>query len=91
MAWFPSLGGLPGVGLARRRQMPVFASRRSVYGAGLFRETAESERMVAAREGYDITIVRHDMTKPLPFQDGAFDLIFHPVLTAILRRFAHCK
>ena len=35
--------------------------------------------MVAAREGYEIQIVRADMTKPLPFHDGAFDLIFHPV------------
>ena len=26
-----------------------------------------------------ITIVRADMTKPLPFEDGSFDIIFHPV------------
>ena len=39
----------------------------------------ESERMVAAREGYDIQIIRADMTKPLPFEDESFDLIFHPV------------
>ncbi len=39
----------------------------------------ESERIVAAREGYSIEIVRADMTKPLPFEDDAFDLIVHPV------------
>lgn len=39
----------------------------------------ESERIVAAREGYSIEIVRADMTKPLPFEDEAFDLIVHPV------------
>ena len=39
----------------------------------------ESERIVAAREGYSIDIVRADMTKPLPFEDEAFDLIVHPV------------
>ena len=39
----------------------------------------ESERMVAEREGYSIQIVRGDMTKPLPFPDGQFDVIFHPV------------
>ena len=39
----------------------------------------ESERAVAAREGYGIRIVRADMTKPLPFRDGEFDLILHPV------------
>ena len=39
----------------------------------------ESERMVAQREGYDIRVIRGDMTKPLPFEEGEFDLIFHPV------------
>lgn len=33
----------------------------------------------AEREGYEIRIIRGDMTKPLPFEDGEFDLIFHPV------------
>ena len=35
--------------------------------------------MVSEREGYAIKIVRADMTKPLPFADESFDLIFHPV------------
>ena len=35
--------------------------------------------MVAQREGYEIEIIRADMTKPLPFADETFDLIFHPV------------
>ena len=39
----------------------------------------ESERLVAEREEYSIETVRGDMTKPLPFADEAFDLIFHPV------------
>ena len=39
----------------------------------------ESERAFAAREGYPIEIVRADMSRPLPFRDGSFDLIFHPV------------
>ena len=30
----------------------------------------ESERVVAEREGYDIKIIRWDMTKPLPFEDS---------------------
>ena len=34
---------------------------------------------MSAREGYKIRIIRADMTKPLPFADGEFDLIFHPV------------
>ena len=39
----------------------------------------ESEQLVAEREGYDIRIIRGDMTKPLPFADEEFDMIFHPV------------
>ena len=35
--------------------------------------------MVAEREGYDICIIRADMTKRLPFEDEEFDIIFHPV------------
>ena len=39
----------------------------------------ESERLVAEREGYEIRIIRGDMTKPLPFEDEEFDIVFHPV------------
>lgn len=39
----------------------------------------DSERTVAQREGYDIECVRADMSQPLPFEDGSFDLIMHPV------------
>ena len=39
----------------------------------------ENERMVAERENYKVNIVKADMTKPLPFEDESFDIIFHPV------------
>ena len=45
----------------------------------------ESERAVAAREGYEIRLVRADMTQPLPFADESFDLIFHPVSNCYVR------
>ncbi|MBO4299815.1 MAG: class I SAM-dependent methyltransferase, partial [Clostridia bacterium] len=62
------------------QQMPVFCAAGAVCAVLDYSlRQLESERMVAAREGYDIEIVRADMTKPLPFEDGAFDLIFHPV------------
>ena len=38
-----------------------------------------AERLVAEREGYEIEIIRADMTKRLPFEDESFDMIFHPV------------
>ncbi|MFZ3069534.1 MAG: class I SAM-dependent methyltransferase [Anaerolineaceae bacterium] len=39
----------------------------------------ESDRMVAEREGYPIKLVRADMTRPFPFEDGSFDFIVNPV------------
>ena len=41
--------------------------------------------MVAEREGYAIRAIRGDMTKRLPFEDGEFDLIFHPVSNCYIR------
>lgn len=80
--WFGNLKGKKILGLAAGggQQMPIFAA----LGADctvLDYSTAqmESERMVAAREGYSIELLQADMTKPLPFADGSFDLIFHPV------------
>ena len=45
------------------------------------------EKEVAERENYEIKLVKADMTKPLPFEDESFDLIFHPFPTAISRMF----
>ena len=80
--WFLDFDGARILGLAcgGGQQMPVFAAlgaQCSVLDYSL--KQLESERMVAEREGYDIDIVRADMSKPLPFEDGSFDMIFHPV------------
>lgn len=81
-AWFGDLRGKKLLGLASGggQQMPVFAAVGAICTVLDYSPLQiESERMVAAREGYDIRIIRGDMTKPLPFEDGAFDIIFHPV------------
>lgn len=81
-AWYGELKGKRVLGLASGggQQMPVFAALGAVCTVFDYSERQlESERLVAAREGYDIRIIRGDMTKPLPFEDGEFDLIFHPV------------
>ena len=44
-----------------------------------------SDRALAEREGYPLRIVRADMTRPLPFPDGSFDLIVHPVSNCYIR------
>lgn len=80
--WFGDLAGRRVLGLASGggQQIPVFTAlgaRCTVldYSAAQI----ESERMVAQREGYVVECVQADMTKPLPFADASFDLIFHPV------------
>lgn len=81
-SWFPPLRGLEVLGLASGggQQMPVFAAVGAIPTVLDFSDRQiESERMVAGREGYSIEIVQADMTKPLPFPDESFDLIFHPV------------
>ncbi|MBE6020055.1 MAG: class I SAM-dependent methyltransferase [Clostridiales bacterium] len=80
--WFGDLRGKKVLGLASGggQQMPVFAALGAECTVLDYSTLQiESERMVAAREGYQITIIQGDMTKPLPFEDGSFDLIFHPV------------
>ena len=81
-SWFGDLKGKKVLGLASGggQQMPVFAALGAECTVLDYSEKQlESERMVADREGYEIEIIRADMTKPLPFADGTFDLIFHPV------------
>ena len=81
-AWFGDLKGKHVLGLASGggQQMPIFAALGAACTVLDYSEKQlESERMVAAREGYAIEIIRADMTKPLPFADETFDLIFHPV------------
>lgn len=81
--WFGGdLKGKRVLGLASGggQQMPIFAALGAECTVLDYSECQlESERMVARREGYDIRVVRADMTKRLPFEDGEFDLIFHPV------------
>lgn len=87
-AWFPCLKDCRVLGLASGggQQMPVFASLGARCTVLDYSEhQLESERLVAAREGYGIEIVRADMTKPLPFPDGSFDMIFHPVSNCYIK------
>lgn len=80
--WFGELKGKDVLGLASGggQQIPIF----SALGAkctvlDYSGNQCESERMVAKREGYTVNVIQADMTKRLPFEDEAFDLIFHPV------------
>lgn len=90
--WFPPLRGAKVLGLASGggQQMPIFAAQGAECTVLDYSERQlESERVVAAREGYAIEIVRADMTKPLPFPDASFDLIFHPVSNCYIEDVQH--
>ena len=80
--WFLPFEGCKLLGLASGggQQMPVFAALGAQCTVLDYSDSQlQKERDVAAREGYEIDIVKADMPLPLPFEDNAFDLIFHPV------------
>ncbi|WML39715.1 methyltransferase domain-containing protein [Neobacillus sp. OS1-2] len=80
--WFGEMNGAKILGLASGggQQMPIFSALGATCTVLDYSEKQlESEREVAKRENYEINTVRADMTKPLPFEDESFDMIFHPV------------
>ena len=96
-SWFGQLKGKKVLGLASGggQQMPIFAALGAECTVLDYSPNQlQSEELVARREGYEIHIVRADMTKKLPFADGSFDLIFHPVSNCYVEKvepiFAEC-
>ncbi len=87
-AWFGKLDGARVLGLASGggQQIPIFkAAGAEVTVLDYTPAQLESERMVSEREGYAVDTVRADMTKPLPFPDACFDLVFNPVSLCYVR------
>lgn len=80
-SWFPELKGKKILGLASGggQQMPIFAA---LGGSCTVLDYSDrqlaSEEMVAKREGYDIEIVKADMTKTFPFADETFISLMRP-------------
>jgi len=80
--WLGELQGKKVLGLASGggQQMPLLtACGAKCTVLDYSRQQLESEKEVAEREGYEIEMIRADMSKPLPFADESFDLIVHPV------------
>ena len=80
--WLGALKGKKVLGLASGggQQMPIFSALGAKCTVMDYScRQCESEKEVAMREGYEIEIVRADMTQRFPFADETFDLIFHPV------------
>ena len=86
--WFPDLKGRKLLGLAcgGAQQMPLFAAAGAVCTVLDYSERQlENERVFAEQEGYEIAIVRADMSKPLAFADESFDIIVNPVSNCYIR------
>lgn len=90
--WFPELKDCKVLGLASGggQQMPIFAAAGADCTVlDYSKKQIESELAVANREGYRINAIRADMTKPLPFANYSFDLIFHPVSNCYIEDVMH--
>lgn len=94
---FEDMRGKQVLGLASGggQQMPLLAAMGAkVTVLDYSKAQLQSERLVADREGYDITIVRADMSQPLPFKAEQFDLIMQPVancyIEAVLPLWREC-
>lgn len=90
--WFCEMKGAKVLGLASGggQQMPIFSALGAECTVLDYSEKQlQSEKEVAERESYEINLVKADMTKPLPFEDEAFDLIFHPVSNCYIEDVVH--
>ncbi|WP_313018805.1 class I SAM-dependent methyltransferase [Acetoanaerobium noterae] len=90
--WFCEMKGAKVLGLASGggQQMPIFSALGAECTVLDYSEKQlQSEKEVAKRERYEINLVKADMTKPLPFEDEAFDLIFHPVSNCYIEDVVH--
>ncbi|WP_347352223.1 class I SAM-dependent methyltransferase, partial [Acetoanaerobium noterae] len=90
--WFCDMKGAKVLGLASGggQQMPIFSALGAECTVLDYSEKQlQSEKEVAKRESYEINLVKADMTKPLPFEDEAFDLIFHPVSNCYIEDVVH--
>ena len=79
--WFPPLAGAEVLGLASGggQQMPIFAAAGArATTLDLSDRQLEQDRTVAAREGLMIETVQGRMDDLSMFDDGRFDLVFHP-------------
>ncbi len=90
--WFGNLKDKKLLGLASGggQQMPIFTALGANCTVFDYSDhQLESEIMVSKREGYNINIIKGDMTKPLPFENETFDMIFHPVSNCYVEDIQH--
>lgn len=85
--WFEKAKGNKLLGLAcgGGQQGPIFAGKGYETTIMDFsEEQLKKDRLVADRENLELKTVQGDMTKPFPFKDESFDIIFCPVSNAYI-------
>ena len=85
--WFDKTNGKKILGLAcgGGQQGPAFASKGyDVTIMDFSKSQLEKDEMVANREGLKISTFQGDMTKPFPFENETFDIVFNPVSNAYI-------
>lgn len=91
--WFPEfLTGQKILGLAAGggQQMPILTALGGVCTVFDYsQKQLDAEAEVAKREGYEIEIVKGDMTKKLPFDGNSFDMIIQPVANCYIEDVQH--
>ena len=81
-SWYGGCGGKQVLGLAAGggQQMAILSAlgaRCTVFD--ISQQQLASDRLVSQREGYEIRLIKGDMTQPLPFGDNSFDYVVNPV------------
>lgn len=82
LSWYRDCKGKTVLGLAAGggQQMAVLSALgASCVLLDISDEQLAADRLVSEREGYAITLLKGDMTDPLPFPDNSFDVVVNPV------------
>lgn len=91
--WYPdSIKGQKILGLASGggQQMPILSALGGICTVFDYsQKQLDAEKLVADREGYQIEIIRGDMTEKLPFADESFDMIIQPVANSYIEDVQH--
>lgn len=91
--WYPNpLKGQKILGLASGggQQMPILSALGGICTVFDYsQKQLDAEKLVAEREGYQIEMIRGDMTKKLPFADESFDMIIQPVANSYIEDVQH--
>lgn len=90
--WYLPIQGKKLLGLASGggQQMPIMAALGAdVTVMDYSDRQLAAEQMVAEREHYSINLVKSDMSKLFPFDDGYFDIIFNPVSVCYVEDVEH--